>query len=206
MEVSELVRTVVREVLEQLGELREDRGSRKPAVKACVMVLAERDEQAAAKVLEHVGDEAELVFFGEDAGSLVPGRYIVPRLTCGDMAELAAGRASGPVPAEILRLLLCGTEVETLEFEYRSYSGTAPGPLYRLYETYEKTLAAYGLTGFKRAQPDTVRIREDLVTAKDVDRAHENGASVLMVPVTAKITPLAVEAAESRHIAILKRL
>ena len=196
MDVQELVQTIVREVLKQLRG-----GPEKP----CVMVLDARDEALAAKVEECLGEDVEVLYFGKDAGGRTPARYVLPFLSCGGMAELAGGRAVGPVLSETLRLLLAGIEVDVLEFEYKAYRETAPGPLYGLYETYEATLASFGLKEFRRRQPGTLRLGVDLVTERTVLQAREQGASVLRVPMTAKVTPLAAETARELNINILKR-
>ena len=196
MDVHELVRAVAQVVLKQIRE---------EAEKTCVMVLGTRDWDLAARVRKYLGEEAEVLFLGEDVGNRTPARHILPFLSCDAMAELAGGRASGRLLSEALRLLLTGTEVEVLDFEYRAYRETAPGPLYSLYESYEKTLATYGMKEFRRKQPGTVRVWENLVTEQTVIQAQEKGASVLWVPVTAKVTPLAADAARSLNINILKR-
>ena len=196
MDVHELVRAIAQEVLQQI---------RREAEKPCVMVLEARGEALAARIRECLGEEAEVLFFGEDAGNRTPTRYILPFLSCGAMAELAGGGASGPLLSEALRLLLSGTEVEILEFEYRAYRETAPGPLYSLYQALEKTLATFGMKGFTRKQPGTVRLWESLVTERTVIQAREKGASILWVPEAAKVTPLAAEVANNMGITILKR-
>ncbi len=197
MDVNELVATIAREVLKQLrGESAGD----------CVTVLADRDCLLDAKLRECLGGDCEFFYFGDDLRDRKPGRFILPFLSCSDMADMASGKASGPCMSEVLRLLLHGTEVEVLEFEYRAHAETAPGPLYSLYESHEDTLAGFGLRAFRPKRPDTVRFRETLVTEAVVNEAGEQGASVLMVPVTAQVTPLAAEAAVNLNITIRKSL
>ncbi len=205
MDVNEIAAAIAREVVSQLAGRGAIPGAR-TAQKPCVMILGARDAKVAATVRAHLDEEADLLFFMEPAGDRTPCRYILPHLCCASMADLALGRASGSLMTEVLRLLLSGVRVEVLEFGYRAYADTAPGALYELYESYVKTLAAYGLVEFRRRQPDTVRLRERLVTEKDVETAHEQGARVLMVPAAAVVTPLAREAAGSMHINILKEL
>ena len=197
MDVSELARAITQEVLRQL---------RTESRSECAMVLGPRDAQLAITVKECVGEETEVLFAGDDTGGRTPARYILPFLSCCAMAALASGAASEPMPAQVLQLLLSGVQVEILEFEYRAYSETAPEALYSLYESCEKTLATYGLVELRRPQPDTVRVRDRLVTEKTVSQAGRNGASVLLVPQTALVTPLAAEAAGNLNITILKRL
>ena len=192
MDREALVREITRNVLERLrGESGRSR----------VLILAERDESLAATVRERLGEDAEIVFFGE-ASDRAPDRCILPRLCCSDMADLALGRASGPCRVEALRLLLSGVKVEVLEFGHRAFADTAPAALYALYELYEKTLASYGLTELKPKRPDAVRLRETLVTEKDVLRARENGASKLLFPAGAQVTPLAADTARDLGIVL----
>ena len=197
MDVTELVRTVVQEVLKHLQGEAEKKG---------VMILAERDIFLSAKIHECLGDEVELCYFGDETQGRTFCRYILPELSCADMADLATGRASGPVMAEVQRLLLLGVEVEGLRFGYKAYSETAPAALYRLYESYEKTLAGFGLKTFQPEQAAVVRLREILVTEKMIFDVQKQGASTLMVLVTARITPLAVETAQDLNINIQKCL
>lgn len=197
MDVNELVRTIAQEVLKQLeGQ----------EVKDCIMVLAGRDTLLADKLHERLGGENDIFFFGEDTHGRTVCRYILPFLSCNDMADLAVGRASGPYITEVLNLLLHGTEVETLEYGYKAYSETAPGPLYMLYESYMETLAGFGLKPFQPRRPDSVRFWETLVTEAVVCDAQQQGTSVLMVPVAAQITPLAAETAQNLRINIQKCL
>lgn len=197
MDVNELVRTITREVLKQL----QDREHTK-----CCMVLAERDQQVVEKLQEGLEGETDIFFWGEDTNGQTVCRYILPLLSCSDMADLATGKAHGKYTAEVLSLLLHGTEVEVLEFEYRAYSETAPGPLFRLYESHEESLCSFGLKPFQPKRPDTIRLHTNLVTEKVVNEAKEQEASVLMVPVTAQITPLAAETARSLTVNIQKCL
>lgn len=200
MDMNELARTIAQEVLKQLKAEQETAQSGAE----CVHVLAERDCTLAETVREHLGDEYEFCYFGEDMHGRTPCRYLLPYVSCADMAALATGRASGPIFTEVLRLLLLGREVEVLEFEYKAYGGTAPGPLYSLYEAHEQTLAGFGLKGFKPKQPDTIRFRETLVTGDSVMQAR--GAKVLMVPAGALVTPQAMEEARTLNLTIQKCL
>lgn len=196
MDMQELVSAVVREVLEKMRESKD---------KPCVLVLGPRDENIAVRVRESLEEEADVLFLGESAGGRTPARHILPFLSCSDMADLALGRASGPVMEEALRLMLSGKVVETLEFGYKAHTETAPVPLFLLYESYEKTLDSFGLTAFRQKKPGEVRLRARLVTAEDVKRAQASGAPVLAVPTSSIVTPLAAETARDLNI-FLKRL
>ncbi|WP_217909466.1 hypothetical protein [Desulfosediminicola flagellatus] len=197
MDVNELVRTITQEVLKQMQA-----GS----TKDCIMVLAEKNDILANSLHDCLGDEIEICYFGEKIPNTTICRYILPYLTCTDMADLAAGRAHGPYMTEVLNLLLKGTEIETLEFEYTEYSETAPGPLFTLYESYLTTLAGFGLKPFQPKRPDYIRLWQTLVTEKVVNEAQQQGASLLQVPVAAQITPLAAETAKNLKITIQKSL
>ena len=171
-------------------------------------VLAPRDEALAERVEALVAPfyegGADLLFLGEDAGGRKPGRHILPVLSCSDMADLAVGRASSPCMEEVLGLLLRGVEVEVLEFSYRAYTDTAPGPLYELYVAHEKTLAGYGLRAFRPRVPEKVMVREKLITAAMVEKAGAEGRRILVIPAAASVTPLAAETAEGLHMRIVK--
>lgn len=195
MDIAELVRNIVREVLREWrpGQTR-------------IRVLAARNDALALRLRGLVGADAELVFAGEAREGEAFARHVLPSLSCSDMADLAVGRAAGPLMAEVQELLLQGLAVEVLDFAYHAYSETAPGPLYRLYEAHEAALAGFGLTAFRARAPEAVRQWDDLVTAETVKQAAATGTGVLLVPASAKVTPLAVETAAERHISIQKRL
>ncbi len=199
MDMEELVRAVVREVLERTAS-----GGAKP----CVMVLASREtslaERVGALMAPFYANGADVLFLGEDNGGRTPERRLLPSLSCSDMADLAAGRASSPCMKETLGLLLRGETVEVLEFAYRSYVDTAPGPLYDLYVSYEKTLAGYGLKEFRPWKPESARVRETLITAAMVERAGAEGRRALIVPAKANVTPLAAETADVLRVRIVK--
>lgn len=195
MDMHELVGVIAREVMERI---------RKDNERPCVFVLAQRQESLVATLREKLDGEAELLFLGEDTNNRTLSRCILPLLSCCAMADLAIGRASDATTVEVLRLLLSGAKVEALAFEYQSYTGTAPDSLLGLYESYEKTLEGFGLIKFRPRRPDAIRCRSTLVTVKTVEQAHESGASTLVVPAGAIVTPLAVDAARDWNISILK--
>ncbi len=196
MDFDQLVRTITEQVLKQLHAT---------AQKNCVMVLAARDADLTAKVHTLLQEDTNVYFWGENMGTKTPTRYIIPFLSCSGMAELATGNASDIFLAEVLRLALLGTHIEVLQFEYKQYSQTAPEALYSLYESYEETLSTYGIKEFAQKQPETVRVRETLITENMVTAAHAKDASVLWVSPKAIVTPLAQEAAKNLKITILKQ-
>lgn len=195
MNFDELARIVVREVLLRL---KEDRTT------PCVVVLAPRGDDLEARVRDCLGADTEIFFSGEDVGSRSVTRHILPELSCTAMADLAAGRAADRFGAEALELLLQGNAVETLGFEYRAHAETAPGPLYSLYEGYEKTLASYGLKLCVPRPPEMAVLRQSLVTLRDIRAAEARGVRMLCVPASARITPLAAETAGELHISIIR--
>jgi ethanolamine utilization protein len=122
------------------------------------------------------------------------------------MANLAAGRAEGLYVKEVMSLLLQGTQVEVLDFEYKNFSETAPGPLYRLYESYQDTLKSFGLVSFHEIKPESIRFWKELITEKTINETAQRGASTLVVSRTSKVTPLAKETANKLNITIQKSL
>lgn len=169
------------------------------------MVMGQKDEAVAAQVRTTLGEGWDILFSSEEPSARKPSRYILPFLSCHGMAELATGKAGEPVLAAVLRLLLSGTGVEVLQFEYRSYKQTAPDALYALYTSYEATLARYGLTEYVQPGPSEVWFREQLVTEKAVAQLHQAGALTVWVPLTAVVTPLAADAAKNLKMNIVKR-
>jgi len=195
MDVNELVTTITREVIKQMT---------RKTQKECVMILENKNSALVAPVVDHLGEDVDLFFLDEEYGSRTPARYILPKLSCSRMVDLAAGRSSGPCGEEILRLVLAGIQVEIFEFEYRSYSDTAPGGLYRLYESYEKTLEGFGIREFIRKQSGKLRINNAVVTEKDILSAKNKGVLELRIPENANITSLAAECAQELNIKLLK--
>ncbi|QGY41892.1 hypothetical protein GM415_17775 [Pseudodesulfovibrio cashew] len=194
-DLQDLARRIAREVLNRLQE-----GEPAP----CVLVLAERSCELAEKVRASMGDGYDYFFLGEETPECDPHRYVLPGLSCVAMAQLAVGGASEEVAARVLGLLLRGKRVEVLEYEHRAFDGTAPHALYSLYESHVETLTGYGLVPLEKVKPERVCCREMLVT-EDVVERHD-GVSVLMVPKTALVTPLAYDAARDREMTIRKCL
>ena len=201
MDMSELISAVVKEVLERM-EARKDR--------PCVLVLAKREdaleEQVKPLVEPYYPEGVDLVFFGEDLGGRTPVRHILPYLCCSSMADLAVGRVSSRTLETVLSLLLKGISVEVLRFGYRDHADTAPGALYDLYVGYEKTLASYGLKEFKAKLPESIRVREKLITAAMVEKYGLEGYRAIVVPADATVTPLAAETADTLKVGIQKKL
>ena len=201
MDMSELVSAVVKEVLERME-------ARKAL--PCVFVLAKREaslEELVKPLVEpYFPEGVDLVFFGEDLGGRTPAKHILPYLCCSSMADLALGRVSSRTLETVLSLLLKGVSVEVLRFGYRDHADTAPGALYDLYVGYEKTLASYGLKEFKAKLPESVRVREKLITAAMVEKYGLEGYRNMVVPANATVTPLAAETADALKLGIQKKL
>ncbi len=197
MEIDDLVRTITTNVIQQLQT--------KPT-KECCMVFSRRESNLTQRIQALVGTNVSIRYFGEELQSQTVNRYILPSLSCNNMANLAAGRVEGLYAKEVMSLLLQGTEVEVLDFDYKSFSETAPGPLYRLYQSYQETLQSFGLVSFREKKPDSIRVWKELVTEKTINETEQRGASTLVVPRTSKITPLAIETAKQLNITIQKSL
>lgn len=197
MEIDALVRSITANVIRQMqaSESRE-----------CCIVLTRRNAALTARIQQLVGADVEVFYFGEEPPDQTGSRYILPSLSCNNMANLAAGRAEGLYAKEVMQLLLQGTEVEVLDYDYKGFIETAPGPLYRLYESYQDTLQSFGLVSFREKKPDTIRFWKELVTEKTINETEQKGASTLVVSRTSKITPLAQETAKMLNITIQKSL
>jgi len=197
MNIEELVRTITTEVVKQM----------QPSVNtSCCMVLGRRTPLLTDRIQELVGNETEIFFYDEEPKSQTICRYILPTLTCNNMADLAAGRAEGIYVKEVLSLLLQGVEVEVLDFDYKRFHETAPGPLFRTYESYQETLKGFGLVSFREKKPETIRFWKELITEKTIHDVQEEGANTLVVSRTSTITPLAYETAKLLNITIQKSL
>ena len=195
VELNTLITAVVRAVLEQIEA--------RPAPVA--LVLAPKDDALAQRVEQRLGNGMRVCFQRSSAGEQ-PALYILPELSCSDMADLAQGRGSSLALREVLELLLQGKQVRTLGFAYRAHAATAPDALLRLYEEYEARLAAFGLTELTEAAPEASRTRDCLITANHVAEAAATGARTLRAPQGAVVTPLAQDAAAERNMTILKDL
>jgi ethanolamine utilization protein len=196
MDLNELAQIITREILRQINE---------ETKKDCIKVVGKRSSELIEICEKKLGGNVEIVFSDDSAENKTFARYIVPVISCSSMAELAAGMATNPLTGEILKLLLTGTLVETFEFEYKNFIETAPEALCRLYESYEETLSQYGLKQFEEVLSNTLRLRTNLVTEKDVFMAQEKGASVLFIPEKANITPLAADSARDLNVRLLKQ-
>jgi len=195
VELDTLIAAVVRAVL--------DKVEHKPGPVA--LVLAPRTDSLARLVEQRLGNSMRVCFQPQSTNE-EPALYVLPELSCSDMADLAQGRGSSLALREVLELLLQGKQVRTLGFAYRAHAGTAPHALLRLYEDYAARLASFGLTELGEAAPTATRIRDCLITANHVAEAAATGARTLRAPQGAVVTPLAQDAAAEHNMTILKDL
>ena len=195
MAIDDLVQTIVREVLRQLQQT---------VATAPVLILARQDEKKVAPVLASLGSNQQVVYWDSVEMNLHPERVIVPFLSCGQMADLALGRATDPLQTKILDFSLAGQGVEIFEFEYHQFSATASAALLQLYECYEETLRGFGLQQVGRAEKESTSLNLSLITEKDVIEASRRGVSVLRLRSDVQLTPLAIDSAKERGIQLLK--
>lgn len=186
MDVEALVKAIATEVLKQVDGLEES---------PRVLILGDKSCAKCQATEKLLGATQRFVYPNENPGADVAVRRIVPYLSIRHMADLAIGKAEGPLMEMVFAALLAGQPVEVVEFEYKHYVDTASEGLMRLFEAQHAALLSYGLTALDTTQRDRVRIRKALVTDADVTRAAQKGATELVIPTDALITPLAVEGA-----------
>jgi len=201
MDADILVKTIVERVLSEL------QSGLPVSNKANVMVLSTYSKLVEEQTLKCLNaNDVELHFLGDSCPEKKIARYIIPQLSCRDMAELASGQAKSPVTEAVLPLLLEGTVVEVLDYEYKAYENTAAPGLYKLYMQHESTLSSFGLAAFKPEPEPVARCWHKLIAEKDVEQAAHNGAKEMHVTKDSVITPLAMEQAKLSQIDIYKTL
>lgn len=201
MDKDTLIKTIVERVLTQLQEGSPDNSCAK------VMVFSPYSKEVEEHTLKCINStDVELNFWGDGHSHKGMARYIIPQLSCVDMAALASGQAKSPMTEVVLQLLLEGTAVEVLDYEYKAYEKTAAPDLYKLYLQHQSTLSSFGLTAFKSAPEPITRCWEKLISEKDIDQAADKGAKELHVTKDSVVTPLAMDQAKLAHITIYKKL
>lgn len=195
MDVEALVKAIAAEVLKQIDG--RDEAPR-------VLIIGEKTCPKCQAAEKRLGDGHAFLYPDEDPGPKESLRRIVPYLSIRHMADMAAGKAEGPLMEKVLASLLAGHPVEVMEFEYKRYADTAPEGLMRLFEGQEAALASFGLSAMDMTKRDTVRIRKPLVTESDVAEAGRRGATELRLPADAQVTPLAVESAKELGITLTR--
>ncbi len=201
MDSDSLIKTIVERVLIKLQEESSGNNTTK------VMVLSSYSKEVEQYTLKCINTtDVELHFWGDGHSHKGVARYIIPQLSCGDMADLASGQAKGPMTEAVLQLLLEGTAVEVLDYEYKTYEKTASPGLYKLYLQHERTLSSFGLTSFKSEPEPITRCWQKLIAERDVEQAAHDGVKEMHVTKDSVITPLAVDQAKLTHINIYKNL
>ncbi|WP_300671304.1 hypothetical protein [Desulfoluna sp.] len=195
MDVEALVKAIAAEVLKQVNGQGET---------PRVLIIGDRTCPKCQAAQKRLGKEHTFLYPDEDPGSEAKIRRIVPFLSIRHMADMAAGKADGPLMEIVLAALLAGQEVEVMEFDYKRYDQTAPEGLMRLFEGQEAALASFGLKAFDTTQREAVRLRKLLVTDADVAAAKQKGARELLLPRDAQVTPLAVESARDLGLTIIR--
>lgn len=197
--IASLTRSVVSSVLEQLGQ------PRRPVALLLCLTSDARAKDVAGEVEQRLAQAGTPMRVCWDMPAEAPSLYVVPEISCSDMADLAAGKASSLNMHQILDLLLAGKAVCTLGYAFRQHAHTAPLALLRQYENYVATLVGYGLKELSALSADATS-REVLVTAEQVLALASSGTTTLRVPYHALITPLAEQLAAEHHLTILKNL
>ncbi|SCY24027.1 hypothetical protein [Desulfoluna spongiiphila] len=193
MDVEALVKAIAIEVLKQVnGDSETTR----------VLIIGEKTCPKCQAVQKRLGKGHTFLYPDEDPGPGETLRRIVPYLSIRHMADMASGKADGPLMETAFRAMLAGQTVEVVEFEYKRHADTAPEGLMRLFEGQEAALAGYGLVAMDVTKRDSVRIRKPLVTEADVAEAGGQGAKELRLPADAQVTPLAVESAKDLGITL----
>lgn len=199
MDSDVLVQTIVERVLAQLQEEPDSKTTK-------VMVFSRYSQQIEEDILKCIHKDIELCFWDDIQPPILAERYIIPRLSCVEMADLASGRAKGAMIETILQLLLAGKTVEVIEFEYKLYEQSASPALYQLYQQHENALNSFGLVLLKPEPEPVVRFWQKLITEKDVQQAAMREVKEMHVTQDCVITPLAVDQAKLNQINIYKKL
>ena len=198
MEKDKLVELVVAEVLKRMAAPEQSK----------VRVYEWRSLELTNRLLPLVqawhGRDVQLVYNGEDGQDTAFVARILPFLSCTDMADIAAGTAHSETAGLVLQALLRGERIEVVDFEYLSHANSAPTALFAVYRKYEERLASYGLVRFREKMPETVRCQDNLILATALEEAAAAGVRTLIVANSAKITPLAAEAAARLGIAMVR--
>ena len=196
MEIETLIQTIIEKILEELKSDRE---------KETLLILGKRNDTFNEKVLSLMKGNGSILFMDDDWRKKKIDRYILPELTLNQMGDLVRGMARGKIAGEVLAAILRGKTVEVVEYGYSHYAKTAPEPLLKLYEAQKETLKSFGIKEFQGADSGIERMRKKLITQIDIQKAKENGKSILQVPKESLITALAAEYARDNSIEILKK-
>ena len=205
-----LVQRLVQEVVKALEEMPAGPDPQGPEI----YILAPREEVDESRLRALLPSDARLVYLADCHCPITRGReydrIILPRLDLGPMADLALGRAAGPMAGGILTLLMGGRTIEVLDFAHDAFRATAPAPLMTLYDGYETTLAGFGLVRFEAAKqmeegpvaPITAG-KKRLITEAQVAEAAAGGAREIRLAPGSLVTALARDLARDKGIEII---
>lgn len=191
------VEALVRAVVKQLTA---------PDPGPATLVLARDRSRVSRNCLDRLDRTgARLCFLGQARETERFDSYILPCLSCNQMADLAMGKGIGKTGRAVLSLLLAGKTVHVAEYEYKAHGQTAPEALLRHYEGLEASLAGFGLRPWKPGVGRTQRLRDRLITLEKLRRlAPDQGAGV-EIPADARVTPLAMEFTIDNQIRLIRR-
>ncbi|MFV0449481.1 MAG: hypothetical protein ACK5MF_13655 [Vibrio sp.] len=201
MDSDVLVETIVRRVLTQLRQ----ECLAKNAFK--IMVFDSHSEALQERIAQCVANkDVSMEFWSSGQSCQDADRYIIPRLSCIDMADLAQGQAKSPLSEVVLQLLLTGVKVEVLDYDYKAYEKKASSELYKVYLHYEQVLTSFGLVPFKPDPEPVARYWQQLISENEVADAINSGAKEMHLTKNSIVTPLAMDHARLNNIEMHKKL
>lgn len=190
----ELVASLVSEVLSQLGHHNSPHHER-------VLVIGSRESAQGIDLSQTSAGRCELLYSDECAIHTNTDRYILPRLTLNDMADLALGRAVSPIAIAVRDLLLEGKTVEVAEYTYLSHKGSAKPSLFRLYSDYDKTLQSFGLVALAPVVQQG-QLHKRVISEQDIRNCQAQGMLSIQIPKNGVLTALGADYAREHGIEI----
>ncbi len=194
--VENIVRKIVKQILTPPEKLR-------------ALILASEKEAATHNIADFLPNNYQPVFIAERGWEQVLSPMdesfdiiLLPYLSCTAMADIAVGRASGKVSKAVLSLLLQGKTVSVIHFEYKTTAKNAAAPLLTLYDSYEKTLAGYGLIAYNYKAAQLLHVEKRLITEQEIDKLAVNGVQSITIHHDAILTALATDLARKHTIEI----
>ena len=196
MELEELVSMLTKKIVEEMKH-----SDKNPNT----LVLVKKRVFEKSSFADQLGSSRNLFYLDDDCRDLAFNEYILPQLSCSQMADLAMGKATGRTGGKVLELILKGKTVNVIEYEYKKYCRTAPEALLRHYESLEKQLNDFGIRKLKRKSAKSLRLRQKVLTQQDLTAAVQQAISQVEVAKDTCITPLAEEFASDHGIKIQRR-
>ena len=126
MELEELVSMLTKKIVEEMKH-----SDKNPNT----LVLVKKRVFEKSSFADLLGSSRNLFYLDDDCRDLAFNEYILPQLSCSQMADLAMGKATGRTGGKVLELILKGKTVNVIEYEYKKYCRTAPEALLRHYES-----------------------------------------------------------------------